>query len=354
MKPSSVIVLGAGIVGASIAYHLARQGVQVTVLEQASPGAGVTRHSFAWINPHGEFPAAARALRAQALADYRRLQHELPALQIHWSGALTYSAADLQVASADEPTAEASTQWLDRARVAQLEPHLQVLPERARYAPGEGSLDPVAATRTLLDAACAHGAQVFDQTPALGLRVEGQRVLGVVTAAGLYRADLVLLASGCGTPALLAPLGIPLPVQASPSILIRVDAPPGLVKTLISNSQLEIREAADGSLLLAEDYIAEHGAQGPQAIAQQAMAHIRQLFRGAEHITLRSVEVGQRPMPCDQLPVIGPCTSHQGLYLAVMHAGVTLAPTVGRLISQELLQGQPCAELAACRPARFN
>ena len=82
VKPSSVIVVGAGIVGAAIAYHLARQGAQVTVLEQDSPGSGVTRHSFAWINPHGEFPAAARALRAQALADYRRLQHELPALQI--------------------------------------------------------------------------------------------------------------------------------------------------------------------------------------------------------------------------------------------------------------------------------
>ncbi|BCQ62888.1 hypothetical protein PBOI14_46380 [Pseudomonas sp. Boi14] len=63
MRPSSVIVVGAGIVGAAIAYHLARQGAQVTVLEQDSPGSGVTRHSFAWINPHGEFPAAARALR---------------------------------------------------------------------------------------------------------------------------------------------------------------------------------------------------------------------------------------------------------------------------------------------------
>lgn len=352
VQPSSVIVLGAGIVGASIAYHLARQGVPVTVLEQDSPGSGVTRHSFAWINPHGEFPAAARPLRAQALADYHRLQHELPALQIHWSGALTYSAADLQ--TVDEAPAEASIQWLDRARVAQLEPCLRVLPERARYAPGEGSLDPLAATRILLDAACAQGARVFEQTRALGLRVEGRRVLGVVTAAGLHRADQVLLATGCNTPTLLAPLGIQLPVQASPSILIRIDAPPGLVKTLISNSQLEIREAADGSLLLAEDYVDDQGPHGPEAIAQQALASIRRLFRGAEAITLRSVEVGQRPMPRDQLPIIGPCASHQGLYLAVMHAGVTLAPTVGRLISQELLHGHPCAELAACRPARFS
>ncbi|BCQ62889.1 hypothetical protein PBOI14_46390 [Pseudomonas sp. Boi14] len=207
-------------------------------------------------------------------------------MQIRWSGALTYGAADQQAPDTDEPTAETSTQWLDRAGVGQLEPHLQVLPERARYAPGEGSLDPVAATRTLLDAACTHGARMFDQTQVLGLRVEGQRVLGVNTAAGLHRADQVLLASGCATPALLAPLGIQLPVQASPSILIRINAPPGLVKTLVSNSQLEIREAADGSLLLAEDYIDAQGPQGPRP------------SRNRPWPASASCSVAPRPSPC--------------------------------------------------------
>lgn len=119
--------------------------------------------------------------------------------------------------------------------------------------------------------------------------------------------------------------------------------PPGLVKTLVSNDLLEIREASDGSLLAAEDYIDAQGPQGPQAIAEQALASIRQSFRGAESVTLRSVEVGQRPMPVDQLPIIGPCHTHPRLYLAVMHAGVTLAPTVGRLICQELLQARQCS-----------
>ena len=134
MKPSSVIVLGAGIVGASIAYHLARQGVQVTVLEQASPGSGVTRHSFAWINPHGEFPAAARPLRAQALADYRRLQHELPALQIHWSGALTYSAADVGAVVAVDT--QAVVAWREQILVFNNATLATVVDEINRYRPG--------------------------------------------------------------------------------------------------------------------------------------------------------------------------------------------------------------------------
>lgn len=355
MPPSSVIVVGAGIVGASIAYHLARQGAQVTVLEQAIAAGGVTGRSFAWLNTADEEPRAIQALRAQALADYRRLEHELPDLRIKWSGALCYTAAALAANGASAHLSPSpSLQWLDQAQVAQLEPNMITPPQRARYAPAEGSLDPVAATRTLLDGARAHGAQVLEQTPVLGLRLDGSRVIGVDTANGACHADYVVLAAGCATPNLVAPLGLPLPVQASPSILIRLDAPPGLVKTLISNNEMEIREAADGSLLMAEDYIAASGAQGPDAQAQAALLSVRQSLRGAEAVTLRSVEVGQRPIPVDRLPVIGPIAGHPGLYLAVMHPGVILAATVGRLVSEELIHGQPCSALAPCRPSRFS
>jgi len=352
---STVIVVGAGIVGASIAYHLARQGAQVTVLEQSIAAGGVTGRSFAWINTADAEPGAIQALRALALTDYRRLEHELPDLHINWSGALCYNAAALAATSArDNLSPGPSLQWLDQAQVAQLEPNLITPPQRARYAPAEGSLDPVAATHALLDGARAHGAEVLEQTPVLGLRLDGGRVIGVDTANGAYPADNVVLAAGCATPALLAPLGLQLPVQASPSILIRLDAPPGLVKTLISNSEMEIREAADGSLLMAEDYIAASGAQGPDALAQAALLSVRQSLRGAEAVTLRSVEVGQRPMPSDRLPVIGPSAGHPGLYLAVMHPGVILAATVGRLVSEELIHGQTCTALAPCRPSRFR
>ncbi|MGC5702664.1 FAD-binding oxidoreductase [Pseudomonas sp. NFXW11] len=354
MKGSTVIVVGAGIVGASIAYHLARQGAQVTLLEQGTAACGVTGHSFAWINLADELPAAMQPLRRQALVDYWRLQEELPALSINWSGALSYTEATLEGANAQGAQDSPSVRWLERAQVAQLEPNLNPVPERARYAHAEGCLDPVAATRVLLDGARAHGAQVREGTPVLSLRHDGQRLLGVNTPAGPCHADWVVLAAGCATPALLAPLGLVLPVQASPSILIRIDAPPGLVKTLISSNQMEIREAADGSLLMAEDFIAEAGPQGPHALAQQALATVQQSLRGAAGATLRSVEVGQRPMPQDQLPIIGPSATCPGLYLAVMHSGVTLAASVGRLVSQELLHGQSRSELAPCRPARFD
>ncbi|MGW2346666.1 FAD-dependent oxidoreductase [Streptomyces sp. NPDC001661] len=61
----SVVVVGAGIIGASVAYHLAKRGVPVTLLEQGpGPAHGVTADSFAWIGGSGgDWPGGARDLR---------------------------------------------------------------------------------------------------------------------------------------------------------------------------------------------------------------------------------------------------------------------------------------------------
>ena len=88
----SVVIAGAGIVGAALAYHLASAGAAATIVERSRLASGVTARSFAWINIiHGNAPDLAR-LRNLAIADYRRLERELDgALTIDWNGALTWS-----------------------------------------------------------------------------------------------------------------------------------------------------------------------------------------------------------------------------------------------------------------------
>ncbi|MGW5548286.1 FAD-dependent oxidoreductase, partial [Streptomyces sp. NPDC003998] len=87
---SAVAVVGAGIVGSSVAYHLARQGVPVTLLDQGpSPATGVTGDCFAWIGGcGGDWPGGAQDLRGSVVADYRRLESELPDVTVRWTGSL--------------------------------------------------------------------------------------------------------------------------------------------------------------------------------------------------------------------------------------------------------------------------
>jgi len=77
-------------------------------------------------------------------------------------------------------------------------------------------------------------------------------------------------------------------------------------------------------------------------------------FVGADTVQSRSARVGVRPMPVDGTPIVGPLPGVRGVYLAVMHSGVTLAPVVGHLVGEEILTGRQAVQLAGCRPARFT
>ena len=75
--PSEVVVVGAGIVGASIAYHLAVRGVSVTVLDAAEPGWGVSAASFSWLNACDKSPREYHDLNRRALDSWARFARTL-------------------------------------------------------------------------------------------------------------------------------------------------------------------------------------------------------------------------------------------------------------------------------------
>jgi glycine/D-amino acid oxidase-like deaminating enzyme len=354
MRTGTVVVVGAGIVGASVAYHLARRGVAVTVLDRVlAPAAGVTGDSFGWIGDSGgDWPGGAADLRGSVRADYRRLEAEVPGVAVRWTGSLAWRHAG--VPPGDGARLARGQRWLGRSEVAALEPNLQDPPERAVWTPTDGGVDPVRTTEALVQAARALGARVVFGAGVASLRVVRGRVEGVVCAAGFYPASTVVLAAGTGVGALCAPLGVELPVAAQPAVLARVGAPPGLVRTILDTPEFEAREDRDGHLLVAVPH-GEQEVSGPalQRRVRHTLARLESSFSGAGRLRLLGHGVGRRPMPVGG-PVVGYVTPDESTYVAVMHSAVTLAPTVGRLVADELVGGAPAAELRRCRPQRFT
>ncbi|WPO50340.1 FAD-binding oxidoreductase [Pseudomonas sp. S1Bt23] len=346
-----VVVVGAGIVGASLAYHLAGRGAQVILVEAEDIASGVTGRSFAWINTSHDGPDPIASLRGAAIQEYRRLETELPGLKVRWSGALSYGTNPSEAlhASGHPPSATR----VSRSQILDLEPNLKHPPQQAMYAAEEGALDAVQATQALIAGAQAHGAQVLTQTRVLGFTSQGARVTGVETARGRIEADVVVLAAGTGIKQLTELLNLPLPIAASPAILIRYASPPDLVRTLISSPEMEVRQGPDGTLLAAEDYLDDALENQPAAIALRTAQAIRNELHGVASIELESACVGLRPMPVDGTPIIGYLPDIGGVYVCAMHPGVTLAAIVGRLASEEIIDDTASPVLALCRPGRF-
>lgn len=333
----ALVVVGAGIAGASVAYHAARAGAAVTLVEAGQPGAGVTADSFAWVGASGVRTGPAAALRKTATDEYRRLQFEIPDLAVTWSGSLTWGTEG-------RPETGPGQELVDAATVLTLEPALRRPPEWAMWAPGDAAVDPLRVTQQLVDGARAHGTQLHLDSPVTSIRQNAAgRVIGVETAGGPLAGATVVLAAGAPTASLAASIGIKVPVEPSPCPLHRFRAPADLVRTLIQyQGYFDLRQVSPDRLIAAADS------------PERTLAAIRSTFRGAEGVELLGTRYGARPMPVDGEPIIGPVADVPGLYLAVMHAAVTLAPAMGRLVARELVDGTDESLLAGCRLDRFQ
>ena len=104
-RPLRIVVAGAGIVGASIAYHLARAGAAVTVIDKQAPAAHASRGTFAWINATwAKQPRSHHALNQASVVRWQSLQQQLR-LPVRWGGSLEWYAE-----------ADASSSWWRRLR----------------------------------------------------------------------------------------------------------------------------------------------------------------------------------------------------------------------------------------------
>ncbi|SDE13143.1 Glycine/D-amino acid oxidase [Glycomyces harbinensis] len=332
-------MVGAGIVGASLAYHLAGRGRPVTLIDAGLPGSGATRASFAWIGlPFtGGLPSA--PLRCLALDEYRRLEAELPELSIRWSGSII---------SGDETPGPRTDD------VRALEPHLLDPPAAAVHRPEDAALDPVATTDLLVAAARDRGARLLTGVSVTSLVRQGNAVNGVQTTAGVVSAETVILAAGTGTVALCSGIGVDMPVESSPAVLVRLRATPGLVRTIVATPSLEVRQLTDGTVLSPTEYRGETDQAALLETARRVRDRFAASFSGADGTEIVSAEIGWRPMPADGEPIIGRPAGTRGLYVTVMHSAITLAAAAGRLAAEEILTGLTAPELAGCRPDRFR
>jgi glycine/D-amino acid oxidase-like deaminating enzyme len=230
---------------------------------------------------------------------------------------------------------------VEHAEVRRIEPHLATPPEFTLHAPAEGAVEPLAAAQALLAAAQGLGATVIANTPVRSLDLRGGRVTGVEMETGRLDANEVVVAAGVGTASLLGTTGLALPMNESPALLVVTQPHPRrLLNGLIMAPELQLRQTGEGRFVAAAGFDdADPGADGAAAAAA-VFDTVKGMISSGASVASDFHVVGRRPVPKDGFPAVGRAGGIPGLYVAVMHSGITLAPAIGRFVSDELLTGR--------------
>lgn len=347
-----VIVVGAGIVGASLAYHLAKAGASVTVIDAlAKPGGVATPNTWGWINASWFNPEPYAKLRMRAMEMWRTLS-SMTDLKVNWCGSLLWDvpADELRAFEKQHSAWGYKIQLLDRAGIARIEPALKEPPEIVAYASDEGVIEPGAAVAGFMNAAISLGVTVINSQKVTGFEMRGGCVVGVKTDAGFMGADEVVIAAGVGSLELLKMIGLALPLKTSAALVVYSAATAKLLNTMLIAQGMELRQDASGKIFIATD-LADGQSHDEQALSE--IQKIRSTLRGAENLQLERFAIGHRPMPEDGFPLVGRMPSAQGLYVAVTHSGITLAPAIGAFGADEILNDHRHELLAPYNPDRM-
>jgi D-hydroxyproline dehydrogenase subunit beta len=348
------LIIGAGITGAALAYQLGKRGERVTMISTHPEGGLASNASFGWLNASNYLSHPHYHLRCEGLAAHRRLTGAVPGLPTTWQGCLWYEATD----AAQEETASDlgalgyRAQRLTRAQIAARLPALGPVPENALFFPDEGHADPATLARALI---AASGAEVMRATVDSVTETQG-RVTGVQTDLGRVHADRVVLAAGTGTPDLLTAFGYSLPMLKRPGLMVTTNALPPICPVILATPDQELLQDTEGHLHAPTTA----GHRGDHAetlgsfpvVVNATLQHLRALFPGQD-IRFARQAMAMRPVPGDGLPVVGQGPV-EGLWIAVMHSGATLAPVVAECLAAEIMGEGDSPLLKDFRPARFQ
>jgi glycine/D-amino acid oxidase-like deaminating enzyme len=363
----SFIVIGAGVIGASIAFRLAQGGAKVTVIEAGEIGGGTTSTSFAWVNAHDKSPRAYHDLNVAGMSAHRLLAKELGGNWFHESGCLEWREArdrDAHVTNVERLQSWGyNARWITADQALSLSPSIDpaaIGDAPVALFPDEGWVDTDAYVRGLLGAAATLGTKVVTKARASGFEWVGQKVVGVKTETGsCYRADTVVNCMGRWADDEALPEELRVPMSPSYGLLVYVQAPGIHLDGVLFTPRCHIRPDPSGRLLICKND-AIH-ALGPNSIVDPAMPEADALIQEASRVIpalasmkANEVKLGIRAIPADGLPATGPVRGVDGYYVAVMHSGITLAPAIGTMVAAELLGAHREAALAEFRPDRLE
>ena len=375
-RTSDIVIIGGGVMGASIAYHLAHHnGASVTLLERQGLGNGTTGRSGAIVRQHYSNDFTIRMARDSL----RVFEHfdELAGGDCGFTstGMLVLAdAANTEALSANvqlQQTQGVKTRMITPQEIAEVAPgYSSEGVAAACYEEDAGVADPMATTQCFARRARDLGANIREGVRVTRIVASGERITGVDTTDGPIAAGAVIVAANVWSRALLTPLGITLPVIATRHPMIALRRPTDASNRLAMHAvcldmarSIYLRPEIGGITLVGstENVFTssdpDHYAQG---LSEEEISSFRAssgvCFPTLKHAVPRGGWAGIYDDTPDFHPILDALPGYQGLSCAVGFCGhgFKLSPLVGRWMAEFVLTGQKPTDMQPLNIARFT
>jgi sarcosine oxidase subunit beta len=366
-----VIIIGAGVHGASLAFHLAHRGLKVLVLEKRFVAAGATGRSSGLVRMHYDVPQDTQLawLSFQYFRDWKnRVGGECGFTR---TGFLQLVAPEdvylLKANVAMHRAIGVPVDLIGADEVRKLAPSFLTDDiELAAYEPESGYAMPSDTAASLLNAARTRGAQLMQDCVVTGITVHAGKVRGVMTAHGEQAAPIVVNAAGPWAGALNGMVGLDLPLNTWRHDTMFIRRPQGFgpahLTVIDAANEMYFRPEGDLTLVGLEDgnplgespdTDTDHARPG---FVERGIERLSRRIPSIEHGSLHSAHGGYDGITPDQHPLLG-AAGPEGFYLdcGFSGTGFKTAPAVGLCMSELILDGaSKSVDLSVYMPDRFS
>lgn len=374
---ADLVIVGGGVTGISAALYAARAGATVVCLDrgrvngEASGGNAGSLHLqlLSWdfggkAVGDGSLQLRTLPLQGESIGLWQTLESELGEdFEMQVTGGMMVAEnpgqiAFLEAKAAAEGRVGIATEVIGADRVRQIVPAISDAIVAAAWCPGEGKINPLAATPALARAARAAGAVIEEHAPVTGVQRDGTGY-AIDTPRGRITAPRLLIAAGGWSAQVAAMLGAALPIRGAPLQMVVTAPGPRLVPCLLAHADrhLTMKQAAAGSVIIGGAW---PGRTGPAGQAEVLPESLEGNVWVAGHTVpqVASLQVirswAAMNIDIDGAPLIGPVPGLDGVTVAATANGFTLGPLMGREAAAAALSGRLRQDLNAFSMNRFT
>ncbi|MBM3211227.1 FAD-binding oxidoreductase [Candidatus Poribacteria bacterium] len=364
---TQAVVIGGGVIGASIAYHLTKRNIDTILVEKENIASGSSGACDGFVFMQSKKPGIHLKMALESARMMGQLSKELP-------GNIEYEKKGGMIIIKDEDDMPQMQRLVNEQRKAGIEVHLldahdayNIQPciskdiAGATYSPLDAQINPMSLCHALADGAMLNGAKVITNTEVTGIDISSKRVRGVNTAHGFIKSDFVVNAAGAWAPTIGKMVGLDIPIKPRRGQVIVTEPVPDILKSVIICSRyitskynprqvqnplgvgLALEQTNSGGILIGSTrefvgYDRKVTHQGMQAI----LSHALTFMPAIRELNMIRAFAGLRPYTPDGMPIIEEVKGIEGFIIAAGHEGdgITLSPITGFLVAEFIATGK--------------